>query len=136
MFLYFLNLTSCCWSFFWEKVILSIQKTSNMEVRDFLNKNSMMLSFRKQQTWSYLSGHMCVQTWHFEFSALCKHYVIREKIWNMIFLWCLPFTNLRCFIEKNSTNIGKILSFSSGNTLSGICECLCYNCTNISIFVP
>ena len=42
---------------------------------------------------------------------------------------------LKCFIEENSMNIGKIASLSFRNILSSICECLCYNCTNISIFV-
>ena len=90
MLLYFLNQTSCCWS-----------QTSSCQT---LN---MDLPF-----WKYLPFWKHI-TWYSEFSTLCKNYVTLVKIWNAIFSWCLPFTKLKCFIEENSMNIGKILSLYS-----------------------
>ena len=98
MLLYFLNQTSCCWSQTWSC------QTLNME-----------LPF-----WKHI-------TWYSEFSTLCKNYVTLVKIWNAIFSWCLPFTKLKCFIEENSMNIGKIPSLSSQDILSDICKCLWRN---------
>ena len=104
MLLYFLNQTSCCWS------QTSSCQTLNME-----------LPF-----WKYLPFWKHI-TWYSEFSTLCKNYVTLVKVWNAIFSWCLPFTKLKCFIEENSMNIGKIPSLYSQNIFSDICKCLWRN---------